>query len=79
MRVPKLKRIKVSSERELNDRLAGHSAPGQRVMLVTCNKKSPGKYLSRAQVRDALAEHGWREGPSYTLDGHLVGRVISRS
>jgi hypothetical protein len=63
MMIPKLKRIKVSSEQE--------------VMIVTCNKKYRDKHVSSDQVRDALSENGWAAGQRYTLDGNLVGHVVS--
>lgn len=77
MMIPKLKRIKVSSEQELRNWLANNTAQQQDVMIVTCNKKSREKHVSSDQVRDALIENGWVAGQSYTLDGNLVGHVVS--
>lgn len=76
MEIPKLKRVTVSSERELNAWLAGQSAATGAHMLVThCNPSSP-KHVSRAQVRDALCAHGWCAGRRFTLTKSLVGHVI---
>ncbi|MCF2904456.1 hypothetical protein L0666_05615 [Octadecabacter sp. CECT 8868] len=79
MIIPKLKRIKVSSELELRNWLAKNSEQQQEVMIVTCNKKSHDKHISGDQVRDALSEKGWAAGQSYTLDGNLVGYVVSHT
>lgn len=79
MSIPNLKRIKVSSERELRNWLAKHPDDDQCVMLVTCSKKSRDKYVSREQVGDALVEYGWVGGPRYTLKSNLIGHVISHT
>lgn len=87
MGIPKLKRIKVSSEQALRTWLARNSGRGQEgmragvqgvtqdVMIVTCNRKSRDKHISSAQVREVLGEFGWVAGPCYTLDGNLLGHV----
>ncbi|WP_298857940.1 hypothetical protein [uncultured Sulfitobacter sp.] len=77
MTIPKLKRVKVSSEQELRNWLAKNSKHGQEVIIVTCNKKSPDKHISSDQVRNAFGELGWASDRSYTLDGNLVGHVAS--
>jgi len=74
MTAPSLKRVKVSSEQELRIWLI-KAVNKAEVMLVTCGKKSPDKYISSAQVRLALSDHGWTAGQSYTLNGNLVGHV----
>ncbi|SMX42420.1 hypothetical protein [Actibacterium lipolyticum] len=79
MIIPKLKRVKVSSELELRNWLNKNSEQQQEVMIVTCNKKSRDKHISSDQVRDALSENGWTAGQSYTLDGNLVGHVASHT
>ena len=79
MIIPKLKRVKVSSELELRNWLAKNSEQRQEVMIVNCNKKSRDKHISSDQVRDALGENGWSAGQSYTLDGNLVGHVVSNT
>ncbi len=46
-------------------------------MIVTCDRSSPTKHVSRASVRSILAQHGWKSEKSYTLNGNLLGHVIS--
>jgi hypothetical protein len=58
MPIPKLRRIKVSSEQELWNWLAKNSDHEQEVMLVTCSKKSRDKFVSSERLRYALSEHG---------------------
>ena len=77
MSMPKLKRIKVSSEEELRSRLA--TGPGDAVMIVTCNKTSRDKHVSNEQVSGVLGELGWSLGRRYTLSGNLVGHVARRA
>ncbi len=79
MIIPKLKRVKVSSVPELRNWLAKNSEQRQEVMIVTCNKKSRDKHISSDQVQEALSENGWAAGQSYTLDGNLVGHVVSHA
>ncbi len=78
MNIPKLKRIRISSEEDLRIWLAGHSGQEGSVMLVTSTKAASRPHVSRAQVGDALAAHGWIGGPRYTLNATLVGHVITR-
>ncbi|MEP5155362.1 hypothetical protein [Planktotalea sp.] len=77
MKIPKLKRIKISTEQELRNWLVKNSTNQQAVMIVTANKKSHDKHVSSEQVRDTLSENGWTARQSYTLDGNLVGHVAS--
>lgn len=79
MTIPKLKRIKVSTVQELRSWLASDSTKPQDVMIVTCNQRSQNKYVSSQQVRDVATETGWRSGRSYTLDGNLVGHIVSKA
>lgn len=79
MHIPKLKRVKVSSEDELRNWLAKNTELRQDVMIVTCNKKSRDKHLSSNQVRELVREKGWNIGRSYTLVGNLEGHVVGRS
>lgn len=79
MPIPKMKRIKVSTEQELRNFLAENSGHQQEVMIVTCNAKSPDKHISSERVRDAVRENGWNRGRSYTLDGNLVGHIVSHT
>lgn len=86
MNIPRLKRVKISSAQELRDWLARNTGRNtgrnigrkQEVMIVTCNEKSRDKHVSRDQLRAALGAYGWVAGRSYTLDGNLVGHVVSR-
>jgi hypothetical protein len=78
MALPKLERIRVSSEQELRSWLSKNSELSRQVIIVTCNKKSRDKHVSSDQVRNALSERGWVAGRSYTLVGNLVGHVIMR-
>ncbi len=78
MNIPNLKRVKISSEQELRVWLNKHPNQEQSVMLVTHNKKFLEKHVSREQVQGALIEHGWADGPRYTLNAHLIGHVISK-
>ena len=75
MTIPKLKRVKVSSEQELRSWLAKNGGVAQHVMIVTCNKTSPDKYIRSEDVRRALLEQGWTAGQSFTLSGNLTGHV----
>ncbi len=79
MSIPNLKRIKVSSGQELRNWLAKQPDQQQTVMLLTCNKTSRNKYVSREEVDEALVEHGWVAGVKYTLNGNLIGHVIGKS
>lgn len=78
MGVPNLKRVKVSSEQDLRNWLGKQPVDAQSVMLVTCCDTCSDKYLSREQVGDALDQHGWVSGFSYTLNGNLLGHVINK-
>lgn len=73
MTIPKLKRIKVSSVDELRNKLGKEPETLREVVIVTCDKSSPEKYLSSDLVREVLAELGWTKAQSYTLAGNLVG------
>ena len=79
MTIPNLKRFKVSSEQELRTWLSKNSERQKEVMIVTCNKSSPEKYVSNELIRDALRENGWVAGRRYTLVGNLVGHVASQA
>lgn len=77
MKIPKLKRVKVSSQQELRNWLCKNATHMQDIMVITSNHKSLGKHVSSHQVRRALTENGWIAGRSYTLDGNLLGHVAS--
>ncbi len=76
MDIPKLKRVKVASVRDLRVWLETHSGEDNRVMIITCDKRSPSKHISSASVRSVLAEYGWTSEQSYTLNGNLLGHVV---
>ena len=76
MTIPKLKRVKVSTEKELRIWLKKNSDQEQEEMIVTCNQKSRDKHIGSDQVRDAVVQGGWNAGRSYTLDSNLVGHVV---
>lgn len=78
MNIPNLKRVKISSEQELRIWLAKNPNQDKSVMLVTHNKTSHVKHVSREQVRDALTAHSWVEGARYTLNATLIGHVIGK-
>lgn len=77
MNIPRLKRVKVSSEQELRNWIAKNHLRDDEFMIVTSSKKAPKKHISTAQLRDVLGEKGWIVSRSYTLDGNLVGHVVS--
>ena len=76
MTIPKLKRIKVSTEQELRTWLSKKGAQPNQVMIVTCNAKSKDKHISSAAVRSVMSDSGWICDRSYTLDGNLMGHVV---
>ncbi|MEM9432348.1 MAG: hypothetical protein AAGA12_00380 [Pseudomonadota bacterium] len=76
MNIPKLKRIKVSTEQELRTWLRKNAEPAQEVMIITGNKKSGEKHIPSQSVRDVVRENGWEFGRSYTLNGNLKGHVV---
>jgi len=78
MTIPNLKRIKVHSIPELTAWLAKQPSDAQSVMLVTYTDATHDKYVSREQLHDAIIAHGWAAGFRYTLNGNLVGQVISK-
>lgn len=78
MTIPKLKRIKISSELELRTWLTRSGDQHDDVMLVTYKSASDPRHVSRQIVHEALADHGFVGGPRYTLNTGLLGHVISR-
>lgn len=77
MTIPNLKRIKVTSGLELTTWLSKQDRDGQSVMLVTHADQNHSKHVGRNQVDAALTAHGWTSGMRYTLNGGLLGHVIS--
>lgn len=78
MNMPSLKRIRVTSEQQLRSRLARLSPDDASVMLVTCTRSTPDKYLSPDCIRSAVIAHGWSNGRRYTLNANQIGHVIHR-
>lgn len=79
MGMPKLKRIKVSSDAQLRQWLSQNKDIGQQVMIITCDKTSPDNHISSQEVRAALSDLGWTAGRSYTLPGNLMGHVAAHA
>ena len=65
------------SEQELSYWIEMNSALDGEFMIVTCSKKSPKKCASSVLVRYRLNARGWSVRRSFTLNGDLVGRVVS--
>ena len=78
MKIPALKRIKVTSRTDLTTWLARHDDQAESVMLVTQTDPASPKHVSRETVAEALAAHGWVAGPRFTLNDTLIGHVVSR-
>ncbi|MEE9334923.1 MAG: hypothetical protein V3U65_12620 [Granulosicoccaceae bacterium] len=78
MSMPKLKRINVHSEQELDVWLAKNSGQEKNILVVTHANASHRKYVSRDQVGQVLAKHGWKAGPRYTLGSVLLGHEIKK-
>lgn len=47
-------------------------------MLVTHNKTTQSKHISREQVQEVLADTVWTSGFSYTLNATLIAPVIKK-
>ena len=77
--IPDLKRVRISSEEQLDAWLARHPHREGGVMLVTHADAAHRKHVSREQVGRALAAHGWTAGPRYTLNAGLLGHKIARA
>ena len=75
---PNLKRLRIASEEDLVAWLATSTSGPDSVMLVTWSNPASPHYVSRQQVRDALAAHDWVAGPRYTLNASQLGHVIHR-
>lgn len=84
MSIPTLKRIRISSQIDLTTWLSKSAAQADiadmnSVMLVSHSDKANKSHLSVNEVREALNEQAWKLERSYTLNGGLLGHVISRS
>ncbi len=78
MAIPKLKRINVSSENELDIWLANNSSQEVSTMVVTHASTSHRKFVSRERIGQLLETHGWEAGPRYTLGSGILGHVITK-
>jgi hypothetical protein len=78
MSIPNLKRVRISSVQELESWLAKQSDQAQSVMVVTYSEATHDKFVSHDQVGDVLTAHGWDAGRRYTLNGNLIGHVMSK-
>ena len=72
-----LKRVEVSSAKELKAWFAKHHALRESVLLVTYKKAVPDKYVSREAVLDALIAWGWVDGRMYKLNDEKVIQLIA--
>ena len=79
MSVPALKRVTISSLRQLDDWFRRQPEHEASVMLVTHNQRSSAKHVSTADVQRAIGEYGWQAGFRYNLNPHLTGHVIHRT
>ena len=78
MRIPDLKRIRITSADDLRHWLARNADFADRVMLVTHARSTDARHVSREDVVDVLAENGWVGEARYTLNATLLGHVIRR-
>jgi len=79
MTIPNLKRIKIGSEQDLLSWFGRNPDHSDDVMIVTHAQSSTEKYVSVERVHDAITAYGWAPGRRYTLNGNLIGQVISRT
>lgn len=79
-RLPKLKRITINSELELEVWLSKNADKEESVLMVTHADVSHRKYVSREQIATSLKKHGWKSGSGYTIgSSKLLAGVISKS
>lgn len=78
MGIPKLKRINVFLIQELDVWLTKNSSQEESIMVVTHTNASHRKFVSREQVGQVLAKHGWKVGSRYTIGSDLLGHVITK-
>lgn len=72
-----LKRVEVSSIKELNSCFAKNYALRESVLLVTYKKAVPDKYVSREAVLDALIAWGWVDDRMYKLNDEMVIQLVA--
>lgn len=79
-RLPKLKRISINSELELDTWLSKNSNREEPVLIVTNTDASHQKHVSREQIASLLNKHGWQSGKAYNIGtSKLLGSEISKS
>ena len=79
LEILKLKRLKISSAADLKDWLRKNADHPSRIMVVTNARAQSPDHVSRDEITQALADHGWTTGPRFTLNTHLLGHVIAKS
>lgn len=79
-RLPKLKRININSELELEVWLSKNADQEESVMVVTHTDVTHRKYVDREQIAAILKKHGWKSGSSNIVgSSNLRADVISKS
>lgn len=78
MKIPSMKRVKVTSPQELDVWLTKYDGTPGSVMLVTHADAAHKDHVSREQVQGVLGVHGWAAGVRYTLNATLLGHVITK-
>ncbi|MEM6904761.1 MAG: YdeI/OmpD-associated family protein [Pseudomonadota bacterium] len=69
--------LEISSAAQLWDWLAAHHGQAESVRLITWKAATPGKYVSREEVLDALIAHGWIDGRRFTVDEGRTAQLIA--
>lgn len=69
--------VEVSSAAELRQWLLKHHAQHEAVWLVTFKKAVPERYVSAAEVLDALVAFGWIDGIRRAVDDERTMQLIS--
>ncbi|MEO0913053.1 MAG: YdeI/OmpD-associated family protein [Pseudomonadota bacterium] len=69
--------VEITSPEALHAWLTAHHAQEESVWLVTWKKASPGKYVSREAVLDALIAFGWIDGRRARRDDDRTMQLIS--
>ena len=77
-RLPKLKKIRISSELELDIWLKRNTNHEESVILVTHTNKAHKNYVSRRQVNEILVQYGWEANSRFNLGSNLLGHVVSK-
>jgi uncharacterized protein YdeI (YjbR/CyaY-like superfamily) len=70
--------VEITTEHDLWVWLSNNFGSKGSVWLITYNKSTPQKYLSREQVLDALIAYGWIDGIRRKLDDQRTMQLISQ-